>query len=466
MRDAELSEDARKVSLDRPIGDEQRGRDLAIRLSPGDEARDTFLGGGERARRGRTTADSAKLTASALRPERRADPFEEGEGFLQRRARLSSSVRASLRNPEREQRSGVVERDLDPAVPRERLLEVSERSLEITRPGQKEPSAAEAVGERRGALEPTSVVLVPFEDLHGVVSPPELYQSLDQIDGEPARAGFGDGLPANELERWLELRNSLPRRGEDEREVAERLTGDEAHVVFGGRFEHTAGCVSRLLGTTQLGLNKGLEREVVPGEESLSRLGGRLLPGSGTIERGFEISEKTLDVAKKEQKPWPSVLVAEVVCMSHQVDEHRAAAFVRIDPLPVLGKRDEWLVEDAPVRRGVLECCSPVGRRLGGGSAQQRLCRKQSYEHVRGKRLVADLQGERQGDLGVPEPLLESLEHPEAARGEALVGDRECLAIALRLFNHLGEELGRLVRRLVEADTRQNHGGSRTLRTR
>ncbi len=69
-------------------------------------------------------------------------------------------------------------------------------------------------------------------------------------------------------------------------------------------------------------------------------------------------------------------------------------------------------------------------------------------------------------DLGVPEPLVESLEHPEAARGEALVGDSECLAIALRLRHHLGEELRRLVRRLVEADTREDHGGSRTLRAR
>ena len=102
MPDAELSEDARKVSLDRPIGEEQRGRDLAIRLSPGGKGRDTFLGGGERARRRCTTADSAKFTASTLRPERGADPFEAGEGFLQRRARLASSFSASLRNTERE----------------------------------------------------------------------------------------------------------------------------------------------------------------------------------------------------------------------------------------------------------------------------------------------------------------------------------------------------------------------------
>ena len=183
-------------------------------------------------------------------------------------------------------------------MPRERLLEVGERSFEISGPSRKEPSAASAVGERRGALEPTSVALVPVEDLDGLVSPSELDQSLDQIDGEAARAGLGDGLPANERERRLELRNSFLRRAEDEPEVAEGLRGDDASVVVAGRSEHAAGGVSRLVGTTQLSLNKALEREVVPGEERLSRLLGRLFPGSGTIERGFEISEKALDVAK------------------------------------------------------------------------------------------------------------------------------------------------------------------------
>ncbi len=111
-------------------------------------------------------------------------------------------------------------------------------------------------------------------------------------------AGLDDGLPANDSERRLELRNSFLRRAEDEPEVAEGLRGHDASVVVAGRSEHAAGGVSRLVGPTQLGLNKGLEREVVPGEEGLSRLVGRLLSGSGTIERGFEISEKALDVAK------------------------------------------------------------------------------------------------------------------------------------------------------------------------
>ncbi len=150
---------------------------------------------------------------------------------------------------------------------------------------------------------------------------------------------------------------------------------------------------------------------------------------------------------------------------SYQVDEHRAGTLVRIDPLPVLGDGDEWLVEDAPVRRGVLECRSALGRRPRGGPTQQHLRREPGHEHVRGKRIVADLQGESQGHAGVPKHLVQSLEHPDTARGDALVGDCERLAIALRLRHHLGEELVRLLRRLVESDTRQNHGGSGSLRT-
>ena len=91
MSHAELSEDAREVPFDRPIGEEKRGRDLAIRLAIGDEGRDALLCGGEGAGRRGTTADSAKLAPSTLRPERRTDIFEDGKGVRQRRARLLAS---------------------------------------------------------------------------------------------------------------------------------------------------------------------------------------------------------------------------------------------------------------------------------------------------------------------------------------------------------------------------------------
>ena len=43
VSDTELSEDVREVSLDRPVGEEERGRDLPIRLTLGDEGRDAPL---------------------------------------------------------------------------------------------------------------------------------------------------------------------------------------------------------------------------------------------------------------------------------------------------------------------------------------------------------------------------------------------------------------------------------------
>ena len=286
------------MPFDRPVGEEERGRDLAIRLSLHDEGRDAFLGRGERARRRRAPTDSATLTAGTLRPECGADLLEHRESLLQRCTGLPSPFHSTLGGAEREQRATPIEGDLGPVMPCERLPVDDECSFELSIPRREERPATSAIGERRSALEPTSVALVPVEDLDCLVTASELDQGLDQIDGEASHAGLGDGLPANDSERRLELRNSFFRRAEDESEVAEGLRGDDASVVVAGRSEHAAGGISRLVGTTQLGVNKGLEREVVPGEEGLSRLVGRLLPGSGTIERGFEISEKALGVAE------------------------------------------------------------------------------------------------------------------------------------------------------------------------
>ena len=174
LSDAELSEDAREVTLDRPVGDEQRRRDLAIRLSLGDECRDPLLGGGERAGRRRTPADSAKLAPSPLRPERGAAPLEDRERVLQRGARISTSFRAALHGAERQERPTVVEWDPGPVVPGERRLVLGDRGAELARLCLQEPSAPSAVGKCGGALEPTSIALVPVEDLDGVVPPPEL----------------------------------------------------------------------------------------------------------------------------------------------------------------------------------------------------------------------------------------------------------------------------------------------------
>ena len=98
MADAELPEDAREVPFDRAVGEEERGGDLAVRLALGDERRDALLGRRERARRRRASADPLELAARALGPERGADPLEDRERLLERRARLAPPLqRAAAR---------------------------------------------------------------------------------------------------------------------------------------------------------------------------------------------------------------------------------------------------------------------------------------------------------------------------------------------------------------------------------
>ena len=90
--------------------------------------------------------------------------------------------------------------------------------------------------------------------------------------------------------------------------------------------------------------------------------------------------------------------------------------------------------------------------------------RESCQERVRGECLVAELRSERQGDVRVLERFVESLEHPDAARGDAFVRDGERLAIVAGLVDDLGEELRGLVGRLVEANAREHHQCARPLR--
>ena len=131
--DAELAEDVREVALDRPVGEEERGRDLAVRLPFGDERGDPLLGRRERAGRRRAAADPLQLGPSALGPERCADPLEERERLLERRPRLAPPLGAALRSAEREQRAAAIERKLDLRVPPKRLIERRERVVEPLR---------------------------------------------------------------------------------------------------------------------------------------------------------------------------------------------------------------------------------------------------------------------------------------------------------------------------------------------
>ena len=77
--DAELAVGPRQRALDRVLGDEERGRDLAVRAAFGDERGDPALGLGQLVAGGRATADPGQLGARLLGPQRRAEPLEARE---------------------------------------------------------------------------------------------------------------------------------------------------------------------------------------------------------------------------------------------------------------------------------------------------------------------------------------------------------------------------------------------------
>ena len=313
---------------------------------------------------------------------------------------------------------------------RKRQLVLGERGVELSGPSREEPSAALAVGERRGALETTSVALVPSEDLDGLVSSAELDERFDQIDGEPARAGLGDRLPTNEREGRLEVRNNVLGCAEDEREVAERLPGDEVFVGVARRFEHSTSCVSRLLEPTQLGLNEGLERKVVHGKETAdptgrpppSRFGHKRAPlrgfrGAARRRRGG--TEATVERSRRRGRAHVGSARRQP-CVPARAN--RPTSSTRRER-PVAGRGCAGRPRSPAVPQPCRPSLAALVRPSNASADEPR------YEHIRGQRVVADLQRQSEGGLGVPQHLVEPLEHPDAGRGEALVGDRERLAI-------------------------------------
>src|SRR6185369_8115360 len=76
---AELSIHARECSLNRVLGDEERRRDLAVRVSFGHERGDSALALRQVAPRRSAAPDSAEVGAGLVRPEPRAEALEGGQ---------------------------------------------------------------------------------------------------------------------------------------------------------------------------------------------------------------------------------------------------------------------------------------------------------------------------------------------------------------------------------------------------
>src|SRR5262245_27925528 len=119
------------MTLDRPVGYEESRPDLLVRLARGDEHGDPLLGRRQGTRRRRAAADPLEFGARPLGPQRRADPLEGGESFLERRARLATSLCASLRRSEGQKRAAPVEWKVDLSMELEGLVEHGKRSVEI-----------------------------------------------------------------------------------------------------------------------------------------------------------------------------------------------------------------------------------------------------------------------------------------------------------------------------------------------
>src|SRR4249919_1447914 len=187
MLDAELAEDVGEVTLDGPVGEEERCGHLAVRLAFGDERGDALLRGREGTRRRGPPADARKLTPSALGPEGSADSLEHCKRLLERLPSLTPPLRASLCGAEGEKGAATVERDFHLRMPVERVLVGGKRGVELTPGGGQQTATARARCERRDALEPLRVALVPVEQLDGVLPASQLDQSLDVVDDEPGR---------------------------------------------------------------------------------------------------------------------------------------------------------------------------------------------------------------------------------------------------------------------------------------
>src|SRR6476646_2762795 len=109
------------------LGQEERCRDLAIRVALGDQVSDPPLTFGQLAARRSSSADPRELGAGLLRPERCADALELYERLLERRARSTAFLGTTLRSAESKQCPRALEGIDVPGMVGERAVEARER---------------------------------------------------------------------------------------------------------------------------------------------------------------------------------------------------------------------------------------------------------------------------------------------------------------------------------------------------
>src|SRR3954451_18540444 len=110
------------MRLDRPLAEEERGGDLAVRPAVGHERRDATLRRRQALLAG-ATADPAELGPGLLGPGRSTQPFELPERGGNRVAGGALLALASADDTERKQRPSPAERVLGDLMPHNRILQ-------------------------------------------------------------------------------------------------------------------------------------------------------------------------------------------------------------------------------------------------------------------------------------------------------------------------------------------------------
>src|SRR5437773_1554582 len=119
-----------------------------------------------------------------LRPQGGAELLESRQRVTQCLSRRRALPRTALDRAEREQRSCVLERHWHQLVCGQRLLERSERDVDLAACRGEKPAAAAGRGERRRAVQGTPVFLEPAEKHCGILHSSEREQRLDLIGHE------------------------------------------------------------------------------------------------------------------------------------------------------------------------------------------------------------------------------------------------------------------------------------------
>ena len=146
--DLELAVGLRQGRFDRLRADEERGGDLAVGQTARCQLGDALLGRRQRRAARRAAAERAQLAAGSRGPERRAELFEDLQRLPERLLGATPLVPAPLQEAECEQRPPTLERQRQPLVLDQRLVERALGRLELAASREQQPAAACAGCER------------------------------------------------------------------------------------------------------------------------------------------------------------------------------------------------------------------------------------------------------------------------------------------------------------------------------